>query len=216
MSRDTTLYTIQDLVDYVLARPNDNQRYKLSLSDRNVWVDAEEGAAYEALESPKYVSEYRDDGQPDWELRRAIYEQEQEVYRAQRPAEVRVEFGFLKECGYSSTWHTYGVHLDPELTQQVKAVWTMKPYYENSTWMKPSGTITLKTLLKRLGAGNGIDNQINAAIAEQKERERLAHRRHVRQNVAKKAAELMALIESNPDIIFPAQLSELAGLDVEA
>jgi len=203
MKNEITFNTVQDMADYVLVNTyRAKTRWTLWENKNWEWVDAKAGAAWDAEDDALgYVS------WSDAELR-AAYEENKDELRTRRPKQHQVTTYGLQEStdGYRRDY----IRLSTELGMQLKGVWTVR----KNTYSDSFVPITIPGLLKRLGKTE-IGAQVKAAEKKAKETSERNSRNYVRRQARELAQKLLDLQAKHPEMVFPAQLTEIVTMEDE-
>lgn len=216
-SKTYTLNTIEDLVQAATSPMGRDKKFELSIRTDDVFVDPEEGAAWQDL-----LNEVREAA---WEARKGLVyghperaalheklEADEKELRRIRPEMTRVtHFTLVEKTEYYSSTTRY--ELSPQLGASIESIWTMVPAYRGASYTVPAKQgLTLAGICKRLGKSD-IADQIKEAKAAEEARALEIRRSNVRLNAAKMANELLAYIEKNRDLVeLPRTLEELSAL----
>jgi hypothetical protein len=214
MSKEpVNLLTIEDLVEYVIGHPDDTSKYELSEVSLWKWDNLDAGVAWndkwdELQNTTDYSTYYSDPG-----VRASIDAREKTIQDERPSMHVDRKFSLVQKVLMWSTGRH--IHLSVDLGEQIDAVWTKVPYYRGSDTLKNSVQgLTLAGILGRLGRTDA-KNQVKAAQAKIKAAREKEDRNNIRLYAAKKAQELLNLMNRTPEIIWPAQLTELVNPKLE-
>lgn len=200
MTTNRKFNTIEDLVTYIAENHyRGKTRWTLQTNYEWVWVDEEAGKAWEAEVNKNPYRSW--DDTPQY----AEYERRRNELIDCRPEQKRITHYYLQESG--DGYRLQYIELSNELGEQLTKVWTVRKttYTENFT------PTTIPGILKRLGHTE-IGVQIKAAQKAADEASAKRNRNYARERARKLAAELLEVMKNHPDIIFPAQLTEIAAM----
>lgn len=120
---------------------------------------------------------------------------------------------YLKQQLHGRSWYSVDLNLSEELGKKLDEVWTKRPAYRRASWNKRTGYLSLPGMLKRLGYDIKNDLLI-AKVMEKAELDRNLRNQH-RREVRKLALQLLEMTRKYDDIIWPAQLEEMARIQEE-
>ena len=203
MKNEIIFNTVQDMADYVLVNTyHAKTRWTLWEHKSWEWVDEAAGAAWNAEDDALGDVSYS-----DAELR-AAYEEKKNELCARLPEQHQVTTYGLRESG--DGYHHDYIQFSSELGSQLKAIWTVR----KTRWSETFVPITIPGLLKRLGKTE-IGKQVRAAEKKAKETRERNSRNYARRQARKLAQELLDLQAKHPEVVFPAQLTEIAVMEDE-
>lgn len=188
MKTEKTINTIEELVALALQPYNDETRYELVVNTRRVFDNPAAGEVWSQEEKVLRTAfkQSNHEAKP-WAW---LDTEEHKAWELRKPAEHLETFYSL----YRSTgsWRRESYVLDPELGQQIEAVWTKKEKYGS---LRMVGKLTLAGICKRLGRTD-IGEQVKAAKTAAEARDALNARNYNRKQVAEAVTKLEQAIAS--------------------
>jgi len=202
MKNEIIFNSIQDMIEYVTENTyRAKTRWTLWERESREWVDEVAGAAWDAENDALGYVSYSDPGRAEFETKR-------DELRLRCPEQKRVACYGLMQAG--DRYRPTHIKLSSELGSQLKAIWTVR----KSRWSETFVPITIPGLLKRLGKTD-IGAQVKAAEKKAKETSERNSRNYVRRQARELAQKLLDLQAKHPEMVFPAQLTEIAVMEDE-
>lgn len=199
MDKNITFTTVEELATYVLANPYNTDRFNMDETSNQVYDNPQDGTAWDELnrEASNRRWKYRREnpGCEETPEYQAMIANEDALQKIRPPMHTK-HYLTLRETG--DGWSRKYFYIEGELVDQIKNIWTYKPSYRGSTYLRPAGALTWKGILTRLGKSD-IGKQINKIIADKKAQDEKNSRNYQRKLISQKADELVKLLKANSD-----------------
>jgi hypothetical protein len=200
--------TLEEFMEFALQNGYDSQsKWDLNSQTNRVWDDEEAGTAwYSELNALRADPKYPGTASEEFAQWLAA---ETKLFDRRPPMHSVTDYHLTKKMqgwGRGTT-----LWLSEELGKMIADIWTMRPQWVGGPIGYSRAGLTLTSICKRLGKSE-VGARIKEIEAARDAESRKNSRNYARQTASGCAQKILALMVEYPEIIWPAQLSEIAVL----